>query len=141
MEREDFERLVEEGYLKLPQWVRDRISNVAILVEDEPSAAVRRAERLAEDETLLGYYQGTPLSQRGESYGVGGLSLPDTITIYMVPTLDMALDECPPDAGVEAYRDTVRRIVADTVWHEFAHHFGMDEGEVREREDERGVSS
>ncbi len=132
-----FEALVEEGFLKLPEWVRAKIKNVALLVENDPSEEVRLREGLRKDETLLGYYHGTPLSARGEYYGVGG-TLPDTITIYKEPTLDMAGEECPADASDEEYREHVRRIVADTVWHEFAHHFGMDEGEVREREVRRG---
>ena len=126
MTRDTFEKLVEEGFLRLPEWVREKIKNVALLVEDEPSQEVREREHLGQDETLLGYYQGTPLSERGEMYGVG-VTLPDTITIYIKPTLEMAEDE-----GKE-----VAHIVADTIWHEFAHHFGMNENEVRGREKER----
>jgi predicted Zn-dependent protease with MMP-like domain len=138
MEQEAFEKLIDEGFEKLPQWVRDKIKNVALLVEDEPSEEDRRLQGLGDDETLLGLYKGVPLSARGDMYGVG-MTLPDTITIYKEPTLDMADEECPPDASDEQYRECVRKIVADTVWHEFAHHFGMDEHEVRSREEERGV--
>ena len=126
MSRDEFGILIEEGLTRLPQWVREKIKNVALLVEDEPSQEVREREGLRPDETLLGYYQGTPLSERGEMYGVGA-TLPDTITIYMKPTLEMAEEE-----GME-----VAQIVADTVWHEFAHYFGMDEMEVRDREERR----
>jgi predicted Zn-dependent protease with MMP-like domain len=136
MEPDAFEQLVEEGYEKLPEWVREKISNVAILVEDEPSAEDRKLQGLPDDETLLGLYKGVPLTERGDLYGVG-MTMPDTITIYKLPTLDMADEECPPDADDEAYREHVRRIVADTVWHEFAHHFGMDEHEVQMREETR----
>lgn len=129
MERERFERLVIEGYERLPAWVRERISNVALLIEDEPSEEIRRREGLSDDETLLGYYHGIPLTARGSEYGVG-ITLPDTITIYRLPTLDMHEETGQP----------IPEIVADTVWHEFAHHFGMDEHEVRAREDERGTS-
>ena len=71
MNREEFEKLVDEGYEKLPQWVREKIQNVALLVEDEPSKEDREAEGLGDDETLLGLYKGIPLSARGEGYGVG----------------------------------------------------------------------
>lgn len=138
MEREAFDQLVEEGFEKLPEWVREKISNVAILVEDEPSAEDRRLQELPDDATLLGLYKGVPLTERGDLYGVG-ITMPDTITIYMLPTLDMADEECPPEASDDEYKDHVRRIVADTVWHEFAHHFGMDEGQVRLREHEKGI--
>lgn len=129
MLEEAFEQLVAEGYERLPEWVREKIKNVALLVEDEPSDEVREREGLGEDETLLGYYQGIPLSARGSEYGVGA-TMPDTITLYRFPIEDAA----------EGDPEKIREIVADTVWHEFAHHFGMDEHEVRTRERERGVS-
>src|SRR5690606_13387172 len=89
MEEAEFEGLIEEGYEQLPEWVREKIKNVAVLVEDEPSEEVREREGLGEDETLLGYYQGIPLSERGEHYGVGG-TMPDTITLYRLPILQAA---------------------------------------------------
>ena len=60
------------------------------------------------------------------------MTLPDTITIYMLPTLEMADEECGPDAPDEEFKEHVRKIVADTIWHEFAHHFGMDESAVQD---------
>ena len=123
MEREEFEELISDGFALLPEWVRKKIKNVAILVEDEPSREIRKQERLADDETLLGLYQGIPLSARGENYGVG-MTMPDTITLYQRP-----IEECAKQDGIE-----IKKVIADTIWHEFAHHFGMDEGEVRERE-------
>lgn len=136
MTEEDFEKLVEEGYEQLPAWVREKISNVAILIEDEPSAEDRRLEGLTDGETLLGLYKGVPLTERGDMYGVG-MTLPDTITIYKLPTLDAADEACGEGASDEDYLGHVRRIVAETVWHEFAHHFGMDEHEVNVREEKR----
>ena len=123
MERREFEELVSEGFALLPDWVRKKIKNAAILVEDEPSAEVRALEALEEDETLLGLYQGIPLSARGENYGVG-MTMPDTITLFQRP-----IEECAKQDGIE-----IRKVIADTIWHEFAHHFGMDEKEVRDRE-------
>lgn len=128
MTREEFEKLVAEGFERLPEWVRKKISNVALLVEDEPSQEDRVAEGLSGNETLLGLYKGTPLSARGDMYGVG-MTMPDTITIYQHPIEDAALED-----GKD-----IREVVAETIWHEFAHHFGMDEHEVRERERERGA--
>src|SRR3989338_2267069 len=122
----EFEKLVAEGFERLPQWVREKITNVALLVEDEPSEEVRKREGLGEDETLLGYYHGIPLAARGEQYGVGP-TMPDTITLYQGP-IEEAAEEDSKD---------VRDVIAETIWHEFAHHFGMDEHEVRMREDKR----
>lgn len=126
MNRAEFEKLVSEGFERLPDWAREKIKNVALIVEDEPSAVVRRQERLRSDETLLGHYQGIPLSARGEGYGVG-MTMPDTITLYQLP-----IEEAAEEDGLD-----VRDVVADTIWHEFAHHFGMDEDEVRNRERKR----
>lgn len=128
MERREFEKLVREGYESLPEWVREKIKNVALLVEDEPSDAVRREEGLEPDETLLGLYHGVPQTVRGEQYGIGA-TLPDTITIYQRPI----------EEEVEDNSERIRQVVADTIWHEFAHHFGMNEHEVREREQKRAA--
>ena len=130
MQREEFEKLVEKGYEALPDWVRAKIRNVALLIEDEPSAAERRVQGLRRGETLLGLYKGVPLSQRGDSYGMG-MVLPDTITVYQKPIEEAAEEE----------NQAIEKIVADTIWHEFAHHFGMDEHEVRSREDKRDSHS
>ncbi|HUY62595.1 MAG TPA: metallopeptidase family protein [Candidatus Paceibacterota bacterium] len=124
MAAEEFEQLVRGGVERLPAWVRDKIANVALFIEDEPSEEVRKREKLAPNETLLGLYEGVPLTAR--AYGEG-LILPDTITLYRLPIEEVALED----------EMDVRDVVAETVWHEFAHYFGMDEHEVRLREEER----
>lgn len=128
MERTEFEKLVVEGFAQLPAWVREKIRNVALLVEDEPSEEVRRVENLPDDVTLLGYYQGTPLVARNYD---DGLTLPDTITLFKIPVEEEALA-----TGMD-----VRQVIAETIWHEFAHHFGMDEDEVQEEERKRDGKS
>ena len=124
MNRKEFEVFVREGVERLPAWVREKIKNVALLIENEPSEEIRELEKLGPDETLLGLYQGVPLT--GRSYEAS-MTPPDTITLYQFPI---------EDAAEEEGKD-VRNVVAETVWHEFAHHFGMDEGAVRTRERER----
>ncbi len=141
MRRDDFERLVVEGFEQLPQWVREKIKNVALLVEDEPSREDREVEGLGDDETLLGLYKGIPLSARGEEYGVG-MTMPDTITLYQLPIEEAVEEELTTydvvnNDIVSRYKEVIQRIVTETIWHEFAHHFGMNEREVREREDKR----
>ena len=126
MNREEFEKLVHEGFLLIPEKFRERIKNVALLVEDEPSEKVRQKEGLGKEETLLGLYQGIPNTARGDTYGVGE-TLPDTITLYQVPIEDAAREE----------GQDVRTVIAETIWHEYAHYFGMNEDEVRFREDLR----
>ena len=69
MTDEAFEQLVAEGYNSLPKWVTETIQNVALVVENEPSEELRKKEHLRNDETLLGYYTGVPLSERGDRRG------------------------------------------------------------------------
>lgn len=126
MERKAFEVLVQEGYLLLPEEIRARIKNVALLVDDEPSAEQLAEEGLGEDETLFGLYQGIPATVRGDSYGIGP-TVPDTITLFQLPIEEAA-------AGNPA---EMRKIAAETIWHEYAHYFGMDEDAVRAREEKR----
>lgn len=126
MTDEEFESSVQAGFLLIPEKFRERIRNVAILIEDEPSEEVRKQEGLSEDETLLGLYQGIPNTARGDSYGIGP-TMPDTITLFRVPIEEEA-------GGIQ---EEIRRVVAETIWHELAHYFGMDEDEVRLREEKR----
>lgn len=109
MTRETFEELVSQALDKIPPELTRVMDNVAVFVEDEPPA---------DDPELLGLYEGTPLTDRGEWYaGV----LPDRISIYMGPTLRMC--ETP---------DEVVHEVAVTVIHEIAHHFGIDDERLHE---------
>ena len=95
MHKNEFEKLVEAGYERLPLRVRDKIKNVAILIEKEPSEEDRVREGLTEHETLLGLYKGIPLAARGEYYGVG-MTMPDTITLYQLPIEEAAEEEKKP---------------------------------------------
>lgn len=117
---EEFEELVGEGLDAIPEKFRKKLSNVAIIVEDEPTAEQRRKLRLRRDHDLFGLYEGVPQTARGDHYY---WVLPDKITIFREAILAHARTS-----------DEAREMVRDTVWHEIAHHFGMDEREVRTRE-------
>lgn len=128
MGHEDFSALVGEiGWSSVPEKFRGLISNVALIVEDEPSPEERSSVDLPESDTLLGLYRGIPRTARGDTYGVG-MVLPDTITLYRLPILDAAAEDGLP----------VRQVIEETIWHEVAHHFGLDEGDVERRERELG---
>jgi predicted Zn-dependent protease with MMP-like domain len=114
MTREAFEEAVSEALDLIPQELADRMDNVVVLVEDEPTA-----EQLAGEEDLLGIYEGTPLTERDSWWAAG--SLPDRITIFRGPTLRMCESE-----------DEVVEEVAVTVVHEVAHHFGIDDARLHE---------
>jgi predicted Zn-dependent protease with MMP-like domain len=98
------EELAEEALASLPPDLRDRMSNVQIVVEDEPPPGER----------LLGLYQGVPLTQRGTYYAG---ALPDKITIYRGPLIRLYAHDS----------DTLRREVKRVVLHEIAHHFGISD--------------
>ncbi len=124
MTPEQFEHLVAEEFPKaIPEKFQERMKNIALLIEDEPSSEVRTQEKLEPGETLLGLYQGISFDRRGELYGVGP-TMPDTITLYRLPILEEAGDDV----------EHVRKVIRDTIWHEVAHYFGFDEGMVRKRE-------
>lgn len=132
MPEEDFRKIVEEEWAKVPSPYKERITNVALLVEDEPSEEVRELEGLEGDDTLLGIYLGVPLSERGEGYGIG-MTLPDTITVYRLPTLEEAtlMHAEAPDTDFVLL---VREVVRDTIWHEIGHYFGYDDEHIERRE-------
>lgn len=124
MDEKEFRRVVDEALLNVPEKFARLLKNVAILTEDEPSEETLRENGIEPGHgTLLGLYHGIPRTERGSEYGVGE-TLPDTITLYRLPILETAHDE-----GKEA-----AEVVAETIWHEVAHYFGMDEAEVGERE-------
>lgn len=137
MERAEFEKIVAEAYEQVPEKFTSKVKNVALLVEDYPNQETLKENGVPEGGTLLGLYKGIPNTERGSDYGVGA-TLPDSITIYMRPILEMAATE----AGVEVEwgeptepaKKRIRAIVRDTIWHEIAHYFGMDEFEIGERE-------
>ncbi|HXM43722.1 MAG TPA: metallopeptidase family protein [Bryobacteraceae bacterium] len=123
MPPDEFDRLVQEAYGRIPSRFRKRLQNVAMLVEAEPSPAQLAEGGAGPGATLLGLYQGRPLTQRSvfESF-----AMPDRITIFQGPHERLARGEAQ-----------LKQMVEDTVWHEVAHYFGMDERQVRAAERKR----
>ena len=112
LRRARFARLVRNALAELPTEFRDRIRNLEIVIEDEPSE-----DQMRDGATLLGLYEGVPLTSRGyqEPY------LPDRICIFRRP--------------IERMTSSPRRqavIVRDTVVHEIAHHFGISDARLEE---------
>jgi predicted Zn-dependent protease with MMP-like domain len=129
MSEEEFSALAAEEWAKVPAHFHAKIDNVALLIEDEPSADVRQEEGLEEGETLLGLYQGIPNTERGSEYGVGA-TLPDTITLYRLPLIEEA------EHMDREFRQAMRIVIRETLWHELAHYFGYPEEPINERESE-----
>jgi predicted Zn-dependent protease with MMP-like domain len=124
MSDEDFLKLVDAGIDALRDDIKEKMHNVAIVIADEPSKAQRKEHNLGKDGVLFGLYEGIPQTERGvEDF----LMMPDKITIFKNPILETYSD--PKD---------IAQCVENTVWHEVAHHFGMDEDQVEEEEIKRG---
>jgi predicted Zn-dependent protease with MMP-like domain len=115
---EEFEQLVVEALDDLPEFFRQKLQNVEVVVSDWPTEAERRAVGLKPGQLLFGLYQGIPLTKRTSYYG---LVLPDKITIYRKPIEQVC--QTP-----ERIKDQVQR----TVKHELAHHFGIDDARLRQ---------
>lgn len=128
MNRNAFQNLVEEALREIPRRFRDAMTNVAVIVEDEPPPHVLEEMEIAPPDSLFGLYQGTPLPERSWGYGN---TLPDRISIYQRPIEEACEDD-----------EEIRDCVAETVIHEFGHYFGMDEAQIEEIEEKywRGES-
>lgn len=107
--REEFEALVERALDAVPDALARLVHNLVVLVEDDPPA---------DEPTLLGLYEGVALTDRDGGYG---LQLPDRITVFRRPLLQMC-------RTAEELTDQVRI----TVVHEIAHHFGIGEARLHE---------
>lgn len=116
---EHFQELINRAFDRLPQPHRDNIRNVALLQADEPSPEQRQQLALRHDETLLGLYEGVPLSQRQGSTRV----LPDRITLFKGPLTRMTATE--HDLQQEIYH---------TLWHEIAHYYGLNHTDIHKLE-------
>jgi len=123
--RSEFEALVDRAWDTIPETFRERFSNVALFVQDEPTQEQLAHAGVPPGDTLLGLYQGVPLDERGWNYS---MAMPDQVTLFQGPIEREART-----------RREIGQVVFDTLWHELAHHLGMDEDEVREAERRRGV--
>ena len=123
MRSDEFDRLVADAWSRIPARFRRRMKNIAFLVEDEPSPAQLARGRVPQGGTLLGLYEGRPLTVRSV---FEPFAMPDRITIFQGPHQRLA--QSP---------DHLAKMVEDTVWHEVAHYFGMNERQVRAAEKRR----
>jgi len=118
MDREAFDRLVEEALLSIPEEFRAKLDNVELLIADWPTVQQRRQAGLGPGQTLFGLYQGVPHTRRKTNYS---LVPPDTIILFRGPIV--AVGGTPP---------RIARLIRRTVLHEIGHHFGFGEDQLRE---------
>jgi predicted Zn-dependent protease with MMP-like domain len=121
VDRKRFEQLVAEALASVPRRFRDAMKNIAIVVEDEPSSELLDEMGIEPPDTLLGLYQGTPLTERTWAYGN---ALPDRVLIFQGPHERDADDE-----------DDLVVAIGETLIHEIGHYFGLSEEEIQEIEE------
>jgi predicted Zn-dependent protease with MMP-like domain len=118
MDRKRFEQLVADALDSLPQEFQECLDNIEVVVEYRPTSEQLNKAELEPRSTLLGLYEGVPLTERGAHYG---LVLPDKISIFQRPIEET----CYNDDGIMAQ---IRAVVQ----HEIAHHFGIDDRRLDE---------
>jgi predicted Zn-dependent protease with MMP-like domain len=111
--RRQFEALVERALRRLPRQFREKLANIAVVVEDWADDATLADLEIEPPDTLYGLYRGVDLTHRDSSYGN---VLPDTITIYQGPIEEDCAD---PKEMAE--------LVREVVVHEVGHYFGLDD--------------
>lgn len=110
MRDKDFEKIVKEALEEMPEKIKRYLENVEIVVEKHHK----------DNDSLLGLYQGVPKTKRGINYAN---VLPDKITIFKRPIEKLAQSQ-----------GEIKKIVKRVLWHEIAHHFGIEEERVKELE-------
>jgi predicted Zn-dependent protease with MMP-like domain len=118
MDSQRFERLVAEAIARLPEEIRERLENIDIVVADRPTPEQLHDAGGKGGGTLLGLYEGVPLTERTQGYG---FVVPDKISIFQGPIEAM----CRSDREIVA---AVHRVVR----HEIAHHFGISDQHLRD---------
>ena len=115
MSETDFEAAVNDALDRIPPDLARTMNNVAIFIEDDYTPQPGDDP----DTVLLGLYEGVPLTERDSWWDAG--SLPDRITIYRQPILDIC----------ETREDVIEEVTV-TVVHEIAHHFGISDDRLHE---------
>ena len=121
MTRRDFEKLVERALKRLPRPFKEKIENIAVVVEDWADEETLAEMGIDPPDTLYGLYRGVDITHRDSSYGN---CLPDTITIYQGPIEE----DCDS-------RQDMAEVVRETVMHELGHYFGLDDEELHRIEE------
>jgi len=117
MDRERFEWLVAKAVDSLPEEFHTRLENIDVVAADKPTPTQLAEVGRKRGETLLGLYEGVPLTRRSQHYG---MVVPDKITIFQKP--------------IEAICNNDARVIAEiqrVVQHEIAHHFGISDARLR----------
>ena len=119
----DVDAVIDDVLERLPEPFREQLGSVAIVVEDEATPDQLASVRAP---GLFGLYQGVPRTR----WGVDNVPVPSKITLFLGPL-----------ARANPTPDRLRRAIEDTLLHELAHHFGIDDARLRELSAERRAGS
>ena len=114
--KEDFENMVVNAISELPEYFREKMQNVTIHIEELPDKDILKSLGYKSPYSLLGLYQGIPVTRRGIHYRN---VMPDRITIYRKPILNR-------NKNSQDVKDDIKRVVL----HEIGHYFGLNEREL-----------
>ena len=121
----EFSKLIGQAMDELPEKYISGLKNVVVTYADVPDENQRKKSKIATHESLLGLYEGMPLTQRGN--GFTG-QLPDKITLFKLPLFYASTD-----------KEDFKKRIKHTLWHEIAHYFGLNHDRIHELEDKRGL--
>lgn len=116
METLEFERLVSDAIDTLPKEYQEKLDNVVVIIENEPTLEQLKRLHISARQTLFGLYQGVPKTRRSSNYT---LTLPDKIILFQRPIEYFGAD-----------RQGIQEQIRKTLFHEIGHHFGLTEAEL-----------
>ena len=122
---DDIVRLGEEVLAELPAFVRSRIGDVPIMVQDFADDEVLAEMGIEDPFELSGLYQGVPIGHREQVAAPSGV--PDLIFLYRRPILD---------EWAERGDVTLGELITHVLVHEIGHHFGLSDHDMHRVEDE-----
>lgn len=119
VDQDKFDELINKAISQLPKTHVSYLKNIAIVTQEEPTNEQRLKMKLDSNQTLLGLYEGLPISARNGQTKV----LPDKITLFTYPLMSKSMNE-------QELLENIRH----TLWHEFAHYFGLNHDQIKSLE-------
>ena len=119
MEKEKFKDLISQALKKIPYHFLNKMGNIAIVSQDEPTEFQKEKSGYTTAGCLLGLYEGVPQIKRGYY----NRAAPDKITFFQNNIERAANND----------KERIKQIIGETIWHEIGHHFGLDEEEIKQR--------
>jgi predicted Zn-dependent protease with MMP-like domain len=111
---EAIESMVIDALERLPAAFREQLGSVAIVIEDEASPAELASVGAS---GLFGLYHGIPRTR----LSADAAPAPSKITIFKGPLM-----------RANPWPEALAAAVADTVYHEIGHHFGISDERIQE---------